>query len=174
MTEPYIKSYETILNNALSDSLINRPRLVKSATREGLLEFCNRVREAGEAALLDQLLPGKPGNPRACLIARNLNFECTVNGISHSRGGGWGMSSTNPLLKTIAEKLGLCLFEDPGLIGDAFYTMALPPEIGAAAAVFDSGGFDDDLYEGGKFKPFKPTTLPFDLSFTINLDSHIS
>lgn len=48
------------------------------ATREEVLDFCNRLRKAGGGDLLDELLPGAIGNSRYCLLARALNFDCTV------------------------------------------------------------------------------------------------
>ena len=50
------------------------------ATIQETLEFCNRVREAGGAEVLDALMPSVPQETNSCLIANNLNFGCAVYG----------------------------------------------------------------------------------------------
>lgn len=128
---------------------------VTPATREELLDFCNKVRAAGQAALIDKLMPGVAGARRSCLIARNLNFDCSVYGIVRyispdQRAHGepdspsqWLMESNNPILLNIGNRLGLHTYRDPFA---PVYRMDLPPEIGAAARAFDQGQCDKDLY----------------------------
>lgn len=53
------------------------------ATEEELLEFANKVREAGGADVIDALLPSTPEDAHSCLIANALNFKCHVDGWSH-------------------------------------------------------------------------------------------
>lgn len=48
------------------------------ATEDELLEFANKLRRAGNASLLDALLPSVQGDTHKCLIARNLNFDSMV------------------------------------------------------------------------------------------------
>lgn len=48
------------------------------ATEDELLEFANKLRQAGNASLLDSLLPSVKNDQRHCLIARNLNFDSVV------------------------------------------------------------------------------------------------
>lgn len=50
------------------------------ATETELIEFCNKVREAGGADPISALFPSTPDEPESCLIARALNFSCEVNG----------------------------------------------------------------------------------------------
>ncbi len=54
--------------------------MTKRASLEETLEFCNEVREAGGTNALDALLPAVPQESESCLIAANLNFNCSVDG----------------------------------------------------------------------------------------------
>jgi hypothetical protein len=49
------------------------------ATEAELLEFVNKARQAGGANVLEALLPSVPENAKSCLIARGLNFSCSVS-----------------------------------------------------------------------------------------------
>lgn len=49
------------------------------ADNEELLNFANQVREAGGAGILDALIPSYPQESEACLIAKALNFDCSIN-----------------------------------------------------------------------------------------------
>jgi hypothetical protein len=60
------------------------------ASFEELMEFANRIREAGGGNPLDALMPAIPQDSSQCLIARNLNFNCEVNG-SDVQPGHWCM-----------------------------------------------------------------------------------
>lgn len=64
---------------------------VEIATESELLEFCNRVRKAGGGDILPALLPGVPSSANTCLIARNLNFECSVTRGSWDKTDNWSM-----------------------------------------------------------------------------------
>jgi hypothetical protein len=44
-----------------------------------ILKFVNKVRDIGQADILDALLPSVPQDSQSCLIARNMNFQCTVS-----------------------------------------------------------------------------------------------
>lgn len=48
------------------------------ATLDEVLDFANAVREAGGGNPLDALMPAIPQDSSQCLIARNLNFNCSV------------------------------------------------------------------------------------------------
>lgn len=115
------------------------------ATLDELLEFCNKVREAGGGDVLNELLPGVPYLDNACLIARNLNFSCRVSG-GFMRNISWRAQyddhemkwfmfvSDSEVRRKIADALDLPIDETlsrmPGIL--------LPKEIGRAAAAFDS------------------------------------
>lgn len=115
----------------------------KRASFEELLEFANKVREAGGGNPLDALMPAVPCDPKACLIAKNLNFNCKVEGYGDD--GRWVMwidndldedgYSLSPISTRIAEALDLELvdvnrqYRRSGVL--------LPPEIGQVAADFD-------------------------------------
>lgn len=52
---------------------------VKVIPYDELLKFCNEVRRIGGSNdLLKSLLPSTPGNAQTCLVALNMNFNCTV------------------------------------------------------------------------------------------------
>lgn len=55
--------------------------LKPAASIDEVLDFCNKVREAGGGKPLNALLPGVPTDSQSCLIAKNLNFECEVGGL---------------------------------------------------------------------------------------------
>src|SRR5690349_15016190 len=55
---------------------------LERAPLDEVLAVCNEVRKAGGANPLDALLPATPSDPNGCLIARNLNFSCYVQGGS--------------------------------------------------------------------------------------------
>jgi len=52
------------------------------ATEQELIEFVNKIREAGGADVIDALFPSYKSEPKSCLIARALNFQCEVNGTN--------------------------------------------------------------------------------------------
>lgn len=107
------------------------------ATLEEVKEFANKVREAGGANPLDALMPAVPQESYSCLIARNLNFNCSVAGTDKLLPTAddedqtyWGMFIEDPEVRQkIADSLGLEIF------GDA---VILPEEIGDVAATFDN------------------------------------
>lgn len=57
-------------------------RRLSFASKEELLAYANRIRQAGGADALDALLPAKAGDAKRCLIARALNFGCTVGALT--------------------------------------------------------------------------------------------
>lgn len=121
------------------------------ASLEELIEFANKVREAGGGNPLDALMPSVPGDTQQCLIAKNLNFNCEVDGDGPN--GEWTMHvESAETAKDIADSLGLELhdpYED-----DYFNTVILPPEIGEVARVFDSvDAFLNDRKDGRHAPP---------------------
>lgn len=65
-------------------------------TEQEVLDFCNTVRTAGGADILDSLLPGIPLNSQSCLIANNLNFDCRIEPEAEPDNfEGWNMILTN-------------------------------------------------------------------------------
>lgn len=115
------------------------------ASLEELLVFANAVREAGGGNPIDALLPATPVDPNACLIAKNLNFNCEVNRDTI----GWYMYVTDSAIREkIAVKLqlstrtidrGAYFVEEPGnhkprlIVG-----IILPGAIGLIAEDFDN------------------------------------
>lgn len=124
--------------------------MTKRATLEELKEFANKVREAGGANPIDALIPAVPQDSEQCLIAKNLNFNCSVEpGGSHNGwpNDEWVMVLPDEAIRdSIASKLGL----KP--VGH--YGVLLPSEIGAVAQAFDDaledlGNLDCELDCGG-------------------------
>lgn len=135
----------------------------KRATLEQTLDFCNAVREAGGAAAIHALMPSEPQAASACLIARNLNFGCTVDTITSDDddvNGRWAMSIDDlDVAERVAEKLNLTLWDE---YEDRVYeaghsasaTLLLPHRIGQVAYDFDqwTNGVVGDQYE--EFTPY--------------------
>lgn len=125
--------------------------VIERASFEELLDFANKVREAGGGNPLGALMPAVPEDESQCLIARNLNFNCAVGGLSGMKdaetgetidGSPWTMilDEDEALARKISEALGLRLVSavirgsDPAVIQ---WGVVLPPEIGQVAADFD-------------------------------------
>ncbi len=112
------------------------------ATLEELKDFANKVREAGGGNPLDALMPAVPQNATQCLIARNLNFNCTVT--KPEMDGPWEMFVED---KKVAQKIGAAVWgfyaEDKVEYHRAQFdtpecwSIDLPAEIGQVAADFD-------------------------------------
>lgn len=103
------------------------------ATPDEIKDFCNQVREAGGADILDELLPGVRMLSHSCLIAKNLNFDCEVDGSTRH---GWHMSMQD---YSLAEKIADAL--DLELVTETLEEKAiikLPKAIGLAAHEFDN------------------------------------
>lgn len=120
---------------------------IRLATEAELLAFCNKVREAGQADVLDALLPSVPGNENACLIANALNFRSTVLPVGMSydyttqANTVWVMrfptSVSLAKRREIAKAVG-CEIKTIDDEGDMLRNvMVLPEEIGHAANAFD-------------------------------------
>lgn len=124
---------------------------VKRATLEELQEFANKIREAGGGNPIDALMPAVPTDVSQCLIAKNLNFNCTVGAVGED---GWWMAVDDKETRDkIAEALNLTasdyyyqseemLMDDDG---DFYYpdevqvyAVKLPDEIGQVAEDFDT------------------------------------
>lgn len=142
-------------------TIVTEKRQVPVATESELLEFANRVRDAGGAGIIEALLPSKPGIAEQCLLANALNFDCVVRGPSsrsvmqHEDGSYvWVMvpqrgnrRSSNLLAEELARELDLEITWDttdgskPTIADPGLYTceIVLPKHIGNAAAAFDQG-----------------------------------
>jgi hypothetical protein len=114
------------------------------ASFEELLEFANKVREAGGGNPLDALMPSVPEDPTACLIARNLNFNCSVAGADYGfleslnlpLDDQWVMIvHDEDLARKIAEAIGTTYGWNKE---DRDWQIILPKEIGRVASEFDS------------------------------------
>lgn len=128
------------------------------ASLEEVKDFANKVRAAGGGNPIDALMPAVPENPHACLIAKNLNFNCEVTGGTFEwvtpEGerltlNDWIMVVGNKRTRDkIAEGLELSTANRTRLSyrpsGERFHTteyaVVLPPEIGQVAHDFDLAG----------------------------------
>lgn len=135
--------------------------MLPAASNEELIEFCNKVREAGGGKPLDALLPGIPMDSKACLIANNLNFHCQVGGcvgdgvtpadqnlISKvASEEGWFMSVTD---RTTRDKIAAALdlktcdsieeeydWDKQKTVRTEWFSVLLPKKIGNVAHNFD-------------------------------------
>lgn len=130
------------------------------ASFDETLEFCNKVRKAGGGDLLSALMPGIPEDDKHCLIAKNLNFDCTVTCMTFEESGwGWGMAtdSKEEMVK-ISKELDLSL-ELP--VGETYTSKVTPPlqewivlphEIGLVAEFFDRWSDNPEDYK--EFEPY--------------------
>jgi hypothetical protein len=122
-------------------AMIARTITLEYATVGEVLEFVNRVREAGGAETIDRLPNAVPRDPERCLLARALNFDCEVRGYGRWPSGAtiWHMvlpSKSAAEVAALAEALGLEHDSAPSRRGlDA--TIVLPEEIGNVARAFD-------------------------------------
>lgn len=111
-------------------------------SQEQVLEFCNKIRKAGGADVLPSLLPGIPMNSNGCLIANNLNFDCSIgpSGISNDFGN-WVMTIEGDrhieISNKISEELNMPIAcrEDSDFSQST--TLKLPYELGEIAYQFD-------------------------------------
>lgn len=128
------------------------------ATLDELLDFANKVREAGGGNPLDALMPAVPEDATQCLIAKNLNFNCSVGGGPgqdhplHDSDAWWMTVADRDVRDRIAAALGLVAADydvSPGTLGAAgddfdwfeAYGVKLPPRIGQVAADFDNWSY---------------------------------
>lgn len=138
-------------------------------TETELLDICNRVREAGGVGQLTALKPGIRRDPRSCLIANNLNFDCVVQIIADGTSGEgptiWGMCSNDERLVQVARSMGWPLQRDypsarPGFVyrytsfTEYKYVAELPESLRDSAIAFDSGE-----YPGLTVNPRPPTRV---------------
>lgn len=129
-----------------------------AASNDEILEFCNKVREAGGGKPLDALLPGVPEDAHSCLIANNLNFQCRVGGLEgrgvtdedqalirrvEGEGGRWWMTLENEEVRDrIAEALDLEKVDTGYYWENPYYSVLLPKKIGNVAWNFDQANQD--------------------------------
>lgn len=120
--------------------------VVEYATEDEVLEFANKVRQAGGANILKALLPSEPNVPSQCLIANALNFSCHVSTGAASLGlpsGSfqWYMELPENIgsekAKAIADYVG-CELKTIDR-GKLVFRILLPEHIGNAAHAFDKG-----------------------------------
>lgn len=118
-----------------------------------LKEVANKVRKAGGGNPIDALLPAVPQDPSACLIAKNLNFNCRVEGAGPSwrttgealAAGAWLMVLDDEKLRdNIAEATGWEPANQIVLHSDDVrdWAVVLPDDVGAVADAFDNA-WDD-------------------------------
>lgn len=105
------------------------------ATLEEVQEFANAVRAAGGGNPLDALMPAVPQSPSECLIAKNLNFNCSVQ-PEYKYGNRWTMKvDDSEVASKIAKSLDLEIL--PAVLGSSVTDIALPERIWRVADMFD-------------------------------------
>lgn len=115
------------------------------ATLDEVKDFANKVREAGGGNPIDALMPAVPEDSEQCLIAKNLNFNCTVMGAEDLTGvdkDRWAMFLHDKVVRdSIADALRLAKRNVPderNIYGDTpTYAVVLPHKIGNVAKAFD-------------------------------------
>lgn len=115
---------------------------VERASLEKVLEFANKVREAGGGNPLDALLPAVPADAQQCLIAKNLNFNCHVRQDGENN---WVMVVRDEALaRSICGALELQYDNnsEEEIVGSGWrhveiFEILLPLEIGQVAEDFD-------------------------------------
>lgn len=128
------------LENILPRDVLSHKDIVAIRERaevSEVIEFANKVREAGGGDVISGLLPSIPETPNSCLIANALNFDCSVNGDGIDENGDsiWYMvTEDESIQEKIAEKLGL----DTHLVSGVHKSIRLPVEIGLVAEAFDT------------------------------------
>lgn len=115
---------------------------MERATLEELKEFANKVREAGGGNPIDALMPAIPTDTSECLIAKNLNFNCTVGAVGGDDGSWWMAVDTEEIRDKIAKSLNLekanyMYYPEYGGGGYEVYAVRLSDEIGQIASDFD-------------------------------------
>lgn len=132
------------------------------ATEDELLDFANKVREAGGADPIEALMPSKPKYARQCLIANALNFSCVVDSLAGGLLGKprvWAMFLPEDLSdeqkRRIADAVG-------SPIEDSYKgpCVRLPEHIGNAAAAFD-----EKTHDGWVAKYRAPETRPVNSAY---------
>jgi hypothetical protein len=126
------------------------------ATLEEVHQFANAVREAGGGNPIDALMPAVPVSGQECLIAKNLNFNCSVFQIEHLLSARWAMilddKDTRDRIATSLDLASVDIdntIQENGFYGDnipyfdhkyhpeSCWAIILPAEIGAVAHEFD-------------------------------------
>jgi hypothetical protein len=104
----------------------HKGHVIEYADEAEVLDYCNRVREVGGADRIEALVPGHRSAAGSCMIARSLNFHCSVVplGGKHTR---WYIQWHG---SDVRQKL-----DAAGLLDEGF----LPQRIGMAAYAFDEG-----------------------------------
>jgi hypothetical protein len=141
--------------------------MAERATLQELLDFANKVREAGGGNPISALMPAVPEDETQCLIAKNLNFNCVVDGGLSDRDelvegrkqnvDEWMMTVDDKDVRDrIATALGLDSVDYTEWDSDKVqYGIILPPEISQIAVDFDRWHYavdfeypDDHSHEG--------------------------
>jgi len=118
---------------------------VTYATETELLDFSNRVRQAGGGDALKALFPSTPSKSSACLIANALNFECRVSGsdlpgtpeLTNAGVPVWFMQLPREVATKVAQALDLTVYHSE--FESQPSEVQLPQRIGNTALAFDCG-----------------------------------
>lgn len=127
----------------------------KRATLGELKQFADKVRAAGGGNPIDALIPAVPEDISQCLIARNLNFNCSVGGWRPSsmeehwdNPGAWWMSvDSEELARKIGKALRLQVAYNESELQK--WGIKLPRRIAAVAEAFDTWAEAASAYEEG-------------------------
>lgn len=137
--------------------LVNSEGHVYAGERR-LLNFANKLRAAGDADPLEALMPSKPSDSKACLIANAVNFKSSVTVIGDEpgpKGYTWVMlfprNMEHERIEEIAKavkcktvevvypsRYGACEIPEEGDRRKRHLALVLPQDIGNAAETFDA------------------------------------
>jgi hypothetical protein len=124
---------------------------VPVATEAELLDFCNKMRAAGDADPIGSLLPSSPGNAYECLVANACNFNSTVrpSGVRDEDTGAlnWIMYFPYNMETEHVERIAASVGCETSTHEYNGTTMRLPEHIGNAAHAFDLGLAFTDYYK---------------------------
>lgn len=113
------------------------------ASEQEVLNFANAVRQGGGGEVIQELFPGTPEEPKACLIANALNFSTKVEEITGYEAPVpkdemiWGMVFPSRTRKAEAQKIADavgCPVRKEG----SCWAIVLPRLIGNTAHAFDN------------------------------------
>lgn len=112
------------------------------ASLDEVLEFANRVREAGAGNPLTALMPAVPTASSQCLVAKNLNFNCRVAADADTDEAWFMEVADEGLAREIGKQLNLNVYKAGATwAGVGEWRITLPEAIGSVASDFDKAWY---------------------------------
>lgn len=103
---------------------------IQYCTEEELLEFANKLREAGGADVIEAFMPSIPEDETACLLATALNFRCSVGPPApYSHGQRWVMRLPARTSRKKAERMAAAVDCEVVEAREAYYTGSWPDRV---------------------------------------------